>query len=782
MGDPFENDQEDLGDSKTILHVVNTKGRSELKRTAGGDLVYVRADGTQIVKKEGKEEGDWSCGKCGTVNWGSKKRLECYKCKERRDDDDDAAKRAVSELEEYRKQLMKSLDRSLVESPQTTTPIASPKKTFKHKKRTHPTLKLGMGITPLTTLPANPQPITTDEPTKPEKPAENSNQSSPVSAVEHCKPNGGAAVTTTITTTAQQPGRKNVFFMDRQLSIINQVTSGSAVWKVKAQVDNQIRTAVHGPSSSRKQMKSLKPIKKASDLELQDLCIDERDSLGAGAYGRVYKCWVKADEIQAKKDGRMFPKPSDIKAIKVMNLDQAGCREDYEKNATAARNELKTWIAVTGGMLDDSSHKRLRSTHVVIPLRPFESDHDFKILMDFMHFGSLDDLMLAISRIPADEVQSMVTMISQGGPDPLDRLQIPEKDGPTTPPAHPESLTPLPEPALSYVMEMVLKGLEFLHDLKLDGQTVNMVHQDIKPGNILIDNWAMVKIADFGLAGFMNAGLGGGTRLYMPPEMATNKEMTQAADLWSLGVSAMECALGLHSLSSEHLFSASATSSYLISRDFDPDENTVREHVSWDSVLQTIQANDRLRSTWNKLSEPFKDFCENCLTFNPMERPPAKALKDHQFIVGRSRWKRPEMKAFLDTLIQRLITQDRLTGGNSEAQKWESRGWQIAKQNTTAATECSSSTQSSVPLYFSSAMQRRRKMWMGSWRGRGRGQPRGSVPAARGPSRNPHFPPSQPPTTTKSAQPDPIEPPKLLPPAKPPPTAVQNDEKDNNGG
>ncbi|KAF9334661.1 hypothetical protein BGZ91_010778 [Linnemannia elongata] len=82
-------------------------------------------------------------------------------------------------------------------------------------------------------------------------------------------------------------------------------------------------------------------------------------------------------------------------------------------------------------------------------------------------------------------------------------------------------------------------GLSFLHGK-------NFVHRDIKPENVLVSGTAsqmVVKLADFGLAGYMKDGrkLRGpcGTRTYQAPEMLENngkKEYGSAVDLYSLGV------------------------------------------------------------------------------------------------------------------------------------------------------------------------------------------------------------------------------------------------------
>ena len=48
-------------------------------------------------------------------------------------------------------------------------------------------------------------------------------------------------------------------------------------------------------------------------------------------------------------------------------------------------------------------------------------------------------------------------------------------------------------------MKQLLKGLAACHAQRV-------LHLDLKPANILIDNYGKLKIADFGLAGWMSEG------------------------------------------------------------------------------------------------------------------------------------------------------------------------------------------------------------------------------------------------------------------------------------
>lgn len=93
----------------------------------------------------------------------------------------------------------------------------------------------------------------------------------------------------------------------------------------------------------------------------------------------------------------------------------------------------------------------------------------------------------------------------------------------------------------------VAKGLAYLHHECLEW----IVHCNVKPENILLDEELEPKIADFGLVKLLGRGAGAqmlsrvhGTRGYIAPEWALNLPITGKADVYSYGVVLLELVMG----------------------------------------------------------------------------------------------------------------------------------------------------------------------------------------------------------------------------------------------
>ncbi|KAF5378461.1 hypothetical protein D9615_007069 [Tricholomella constricta] len=87
----------------------------------------------------------------------------------------------------------------------------------------------------------------------------------------------------------------------------------------------------------------------------------------------------------------------------------------------------------------------------------------------------------------------------------------------------------------------VLEGLMYLYDVH------RIIHRDIKPSNILCNSQGEIKLCDFGVSGELINSIAHtfvGTSIYMSPERIQGAEYSVKSDVWSLGISLIELALG----------------------------------------------------------------------------------------------------------------------------------------------------------------------------------------------------------------------------------------------
>src|SRR5262249_53181231 len=105
---------------------------------------------------------------------------------------------------------------------------------------------------------------------------------------------------------------------------------------------------------------------------------------------------------------------------------------------------------------------------------------------------------------------------------------------------------PLEVRAAAELVRDLARAVQAAHD-------ANVVHRDLKPGNVLMDGAGRPKVSDFGLARLLDAdgeqtvtGLLLGTPAYMAPEQAEGRtgEVGPPADVWALGVILYECLTG----------------------------------------------------------------------------------------------------------------------------------------------------------------------------------------------------------------------------------------------
>ncbi|CAO2583316.1 Serine/threonine-protein kinase TAO2 [Lemmus lemmus] len=161
---------------------------------------------------------------------------------------------------------------------------------------------------------------------------------------------------------------------------------------------------------------------------------------------------------------------------------------------------------------------------------------------------------------------------------------------------------PLQEVEIAAVTHGALQGLAYLH-------SHNMIHRDVKAGNILLSEPGLVKLGDFGSASIMApANSFVGTPYWMAPEVILAMDEGQydgKVDVWSLGITCIELAER-----KPPLFNMNAM-----------------------SALYHIAQNESPALQSGHWSEYFRNFVDSCLQKIPQDRPTSEVLLKHRFVL-----------------------------------------------------------------------------------------------------------------------------------------------------
>ncbi|XP_064615892.1 dual specificity mitogen-activated protein kinase kinase 7-like [Liolophura sinensis] len=167
----------------------------------------------------------------------------------------------------------------------------------------------------------------------------------------------------------------------------------------------------------------------------------------------------------------------------------------------------------------------------------------------------------------------------------------------------------IPEQILGKMAVAIVRALHYLKE------THGVIHRDVKPSNILLDEKGTVKLCDFGISGRLVDSKAktrsAGCAAYMAPERIEPPDPKKPdydirADVWSLGISLVELATG------EFPYKGCKTDFEVLSK--------------------VIQEDPPRLPPGNGFTLNFYSFVTDCLTKDYRKRPKYKKLLEHNFI------------------------------------------------------------------------------------------------------------------------------------------------------
>lgn len=163
---------------------------------------------------------------------------------------------------------------------------------------------------------------------------------------------------------------------------------------------------------------------------------------------------------------------------------------------------------------------------------------------------------------------------------------------------------------LGKIAEAILGGLKYLYIAH------RIMHRDIKPSNVLVNSRGQIKLCDFGVSSELENSVADtfvGTGTYMAPERIQGSPYSVKSDVWSVGLTLMELAIG------KFPFSVSTE---------DGEEEASGPQGILDLLQQIVLEPAPKLPKSDAFPSILEDVIAKCLMKNPEERPTPQELYD----------------------------------------------------------------------------------------------------------------------------------------------------------
>ncbi|KAJ7045676.1 putative PBS2-tyrosine protein kinase [Mycena alexandri] len=216
-----------------------------------------------------------------------------------------------------------------------------------------------------------------------------------------------------------------------------------------------------------------------------------------------------------------------------------------------------------------------------------------------------------------------------------------------------------PEDVLGRIAASMVRGLKFLKD------NLQIMHRDVKPTNVLANRKGQIKLCDFGVSGQLDNSIAKtniGCQTYFAPERiqgtTTGTDVQEAfntytvsSDVWSLGLSIIEIAMGRYPYPPETYSNVFAQLQAIVHGE-PPQLPEVKEKTDADPLEVHF-------------SEEARDWVRCCLIKDPTRRYTYAELLEHPFLVADAK-REVNMVAWVAGALARRDIQARMRAQGAE--------------------------------------------------------------------------------------------------------------------
>ncbi|GIQ79875.1 hypothetical protein KIPB_000578 [Kipferlia bialata] len=206
-----------------------------------------------------------------------------------------------------------------------------------------------------------------------------------------------------------------------------------------------------------------------------------------------------------------------IVAVKFQRICDISTKRDWDPRTTMTAEEFEEFQETLEGIEFLQRQRNLRRELAVAQYHPINSPYVIKILRHFRNTDTPNQMVIVMEFVKGENLQEYIDRNMNRGPD-------------------------QPVPYLLSIMHQLSLALVALNE-------AGVIHRDIRPDNIMVDDAGNVKLVNLGLCKLVDStnpltnSIGVGNRLYMAPECWAKNSVGlpmapigNSADVWSVGL------------------------------------------------------------------------------------------------------------------------------------------------------------------------------------------------------------------------------------------------------